>query len=110
MRVCELRGAFGLENLVSAERATPEPGAREVLVRIEAASLNYRDLLTARGEYNPKQKLPLIPCSDGAGVVERVGEGVTRWKAGDRVAGRHHVVNRPVGLDLAGVGGAVRRR
>ena len=48
MRVCELRGAFGLENLVSAERPTPEPGAREVLVRIEAASLNYRDLLTAR--------------------------------------------------------------
>lgn len=87
MRVCELRGAFGLENLAVADRATPAPGAREVLVRLEAASLNYRDLLMVRGTYNPKQKLPLIPCSDGAGVVTQVGAAVTRFAPGDRVAG-----------------------
>jgi NADPH:quinone reductase-like Zn-dependent oxidoreductase len=52
---------------------------------MRAASLNYRDLLTVRGQYNPKQKLPLIPCSDGAGEVMEVGEGVTRVRPGDRV-------------------------
>jgi NADPH:quinone reductase-like Zn-dependent oxidoreductase len=58
-----------------------------VLVRVHAISLNYRDLLMVKGLYNPKLKLPRIPCSDGAGEVAAVGEGVTRWKTGDRVAG-----------------------
>jgi NADPH:quinone reductase-like Zn-dependent oxidoreductase len=51
------------------------------------ASLNYRDLLMVKGQYNPKQKLPLIPLSDGVGIVEEVGEHVTRVDIGDRVAG-----------------------
>jgi NADPH:quinone reductase-like Zn-dependent oxidoreductase len=58
-----------------------------VLVRLRAASLNFRDLLTVEGKYNPKQKLPLIPCSDGAGEVVEAGEGVTRVQPGDRVCG-----------------------
>jgi NADPH:quinone reductase-like Zn-dependent oxidoreductase len=49
--------------------------------------LNYRDLLVVKGKYNPKLKLPRIPCSDGAGEVLAVGDGVTAWKIGDRVAG-----------------------
>jgi NADPH:quinone reductase-like Zn-dependent oxidoreductase len=56
-----------------------------VLVRITVATLNYRDLLVVEGRYNPKLRLPLIPVSDGAGVVEAVGDGVTRFRPGDRV-------------------------
>lgn len=85
MRAHEIRGSFGLENLVATERPDPEPGPFQVRVRVKAASLNYRDLLMVQGKYNPRQKLPLIPCSDGAGVVDAVGPGVTRVKTGDRV-------------------------
>jgi NADPH:quinone reductase-like Zn-dependent oxidoreductase len=56
----------------------------QVLLRMRADSLNYRDLLTVQGRYNPKLKLPLIPCSDGVGEVVELGEGVTRVRAGDR--------------------------
>ena len=52
---------------------------------MRAASINYRDVLMVEGSYNPKQSLPLIPCSDGAGEVAAVGEGVTRFAVGDRV-------------------------
>ncbi len=86
MKVIELKGAFGTENLVLAEREMPRPGPGEILLRMKAASLNYRDLLTIQGLYNPSQLLPLIPCSDGVGEVIEVGEGVTRIRPGDRVA------------------------
>lgn len=86
MKVLEIQGAFGLENLVLAKRPQPEPGVGEVLLRMHAASLNYRDLLMVQGIYNPRQKLPLIPCSDGVGEVVAVGDGVTRCRVGDRVA------------------------
>lgn len=89
MKVVELRG-WGLENLVVAERPDPVPGRGQVVVRVRAASLNYRDLLLVRGEYNPKQKLPIVPCSDGAGEVVAVGAGVTRVRAGDRVCTTFH--------------------
>ena len=79
--------AFGIDNLKIVDRETPRPGAREVLVRMTAASLNYRDYLVAKGDYNPKMKLPRVPLSDGAGVVEELGPEVTRAKKGDRVAG-----------------------
>ncbi len=85
MRAVEIRGGFGLDNLALVERPDPRPGAGQVLVRLRAASLNFRDLLTVEGKYNPKQKLPLIPGSDGAGEVVAAGEGVTRVKPGDRV-------------------------
>ncbi len=79
--------SFGLDHLRMAERPDAAPGPGQALVEIKAVSLNYRDLMTVQGLYNPKQKLPLIPCSDGAGVVTAVGEGVTRVKPGDRVMG-----------------------
>jgi NADPH:quinone reductase-like Zn-dependent oxidoreductase len=79
--------SFGIDSLEFAERASPEPGAGEVKVRIRAVSFNYRDLLMVQGLYNPKLKMPRIPCSDGAGEVEAVGSGVTAWRPGDKVAG-----------------------
>lgn len=79
--------SFGLNALELVERPSPSPAAGEVLVKVHAVSFNYRDLLMVKGLYNPRLKLPRIPCSDGAGVVEAAGEGVTAWKPGDRVAG-----------------------
>jgi len=85
MKLFEIRDSFGLDHLLPAERPTPEPRPDEVLVRIHAVSLNYRDLLAIKGSYNPKMKLPRIPVSDGAGEVVSVGSAVTGWKPGDRV-------------------------
>ena len=78
----------GLENLEVVERPDPEPGPGEVLVRMRAATLNYRDMLTVEGGYGSKQRtVDFIPLSDGAGEVAAVGVGVTRFKPGDRVIG-----------------------
>ncbi len=79
--------AFGLENLELVERELPPPSPGRVTVRMRAASLNYRDLLMARGHYDPRQAMPLTPLSDGVGEITAVGEGVTRVAVGDRVAG-----------------------
>ena len=79
--------AFGLDSLELVERPTPTPGRGEVLVRVRAVSLNYRDLLVVKGLYNPRMKLPRIPCSDCAGEVLAVGQDVAAWKHGDRVMG-----------------------
>jgi NADPH:quinone reductase-like Zn-dependent oxidoreductase len=86
MRVWQI-SSFGVDSLEFAERPTPSPGPGEVLVRVHAISFNYRDLLMVKGLYNPKMKLPRVPCSDGAGEVAAVGDGVAAWKPGDRVAG-----------------------
>jgi NADPH:quinone reductase-like Zn-dependent oxidoreductase len=87
MRAVVIEGGFGLDHLTLVERPDPRPGPGQALVRVRAASLNYRDLLMADGRYNRKQKLPLVPCSDGAGEVVEVGAGVSRVKVGDRVCG-----------------------
>jgi NADPH:quinone reductase-like Zn-dependent oxidoreductase len=79
--------SFGIDSLELVERPTPKPGPGEVLVKIHAVSLNFRDLRMVNGLYNPKLRFPRIPCSDGAGEVEAIGPGVTAWKPGDRVAG-----------------------
>ncbi len=87
MKACELRDSFGLDNLQLVELPEPELGPGQVRLAMKAASLNYRDLLMVKGHYNPRQPLPLVPLSDGVGIVEAVGEAVTRVKVGDRVAG-----------------------
>jgi NADPH:quinone reductase-like Zn-dependent oxidoreductase len=79
--------SFGIDALELIEKDSVPPGRGQVLVRVHAASLNYRDLMMVQGKYNPKLKMPRVPCSDGAGEVVAVGEGVTRWKMGDRVCG-----------------------
>src|SRR5580704_5179929 len=85
MKALVLENDAGIENLKVIEKPDPEPGPGQVVVRIKAASLNFRDLATIT---NPgiKGRLPFSPLSDAAGVVEAVGAGVTRVKPGDRVA------------------------
>jgi NADPH:quinone reductase-like Zn-dependent oxidoreductase len=82
-----IQSGFGLENLALADRPDPVPGPGHVLVRIRAASLNYRDLMIAKGQYNPRLQFPRVLGSDGAGEVIAVGPGVTRYQPGDRVIG-----------------------
>lgn len=77
--------SFGIENLRVVQRPRPIPAAGQALVHIRACSLNYRDLMVIKGLYNPKMPLPRVPFSDACGVVEAVGQGVTRVKVGDRV-------------------------
>ena len=77
---------FGVDNLALVEREKPTPGSGQALVKMTAASLNYRDYMMVLGSYNPRLKRPVVPLSDGAGVVEELGSGVTRVKKGDRVA------------------------
>jgi NADPH:quinone reductase-like Zn-dependent oxidoreductase len=87
MRVVEvMKGSSGIEGLVHAQRVEPEPGPNEVLVRIRAASLNYRDLAIVSGRYfaGPVAR-NTIPLSDGAGEIEAVGAGVEGFAVGDRV-------------------------
>lgn len=86
MKVYEIHGGFGVEHLKRVERPDPSPGPGQVVLRMRAVSLNYRDLMMVEGTYNPKQPLPLIPCSDGSGEVVAVGKGVSRLAVGDRVA------------------------
>jgi NADPH:quinone reductase-like Zn-dependent oxidoreductase len=87
MRAYELPGE-SIDTLREVERPVPSPGPGQVLVRIRAASLNYRDLLIANGTYpRGPTKDRLIPLSDGAGEVVELGAGVTRLKVDDRVMG-----------------------
>ncbi len=87
MKAYEIQGQGGIEALVAVDRPTPTPGPGEVLVRIKASSINYRDLGTVTDPAARGLALPLVPNSDGAGEVAEIGEGVTRFQPGDRVAG-----------------------
>lgn len=90
MRAMALVGSFGLDHLKLIERPMPEPRHNEVVIRMAAVSLNYRDMDMVLGTYPFKFPLPLVPTSDGVGEVVGVGEGVTRAKVGDRVLGTFH--------------------
>ena len=76
----------GVDALTWKELPTPAPKAQEVLVKIEAASLNFPDLLIVQNKFQMKPPLPFVPGSEYAGTVEAVGEGVTHLKVGQRVA------------------------
>ena len=86
MKVFQIQDDWGLTHLKLATRPDPRPGPGQVLLRMRAASLNYRDLLVpSRGYGVHTGTLPLIPISDGVGEVIEAGAGVTRVRAGDRV-------------------------
>lgn len=76
---------FGLAHLEPGESPPPAPGSHELLVRVSAVSLNYRDRLVIEGAFFPDLAFPFTPASDAAGTVEAVGGHVTRFRRGDRV-------------------------
>jgi len=83
--------SFGsVDGILLRSSEDPRPGLREVLIRVRATSLNYRDLMVLKGGGRGPTKHGVIPLSDGAGEVAAVGEGVTRVKVGDRIAGTFH--------------------
>lgn len=87
MKQYQLTHGGGIDDLLLEEREIPRPGPREVLVRMRAASLNYRDLLIVTGRYPRNQQNTIVPLSDGAGEIVEVGSDVTRFRVGARVAG-----------------------
>ena len=89
MRALNVAAPWGLDAIKVVEKPDPTPGPGQVLVRMKAVSLNYRDLLMVNGMYGrgaANTSDVITPFSDGCGVVEAVGAGVTRFKTGDRVA------------------------
>src|SRR5215510_12899 len=88
MRAYQLpKGGAGIDALTKVDRPQPRPGHRQVLVKVAACSLNFRDLGIVRGTYRMPVPDNVVPLSDGAGTVVAVGAGVRRVKSGDRVAG-----------------------
>ena len=86
MRVFQVQDDWSMNHLKLAQRPQPEPGPGQVLLRMKAASLNFRDLLVPKRGYGAGTgTLPLIPISDGVGEVTAIGDGVTRFAVGDRV-------------------------
>lgn len=85
MKAYQLRPGAGVAALQLADIPRPEPAPHEVLIRTHAVSINYRDLMYARGDYINLKDEPLVPLGDGAGVVAAVGSKVTRVAKGDRV-------------------------
>lgn len=87
MKTYELQHKAGLDSVTRVDRKQPKPGAGQVLLKMKAWSLNYRDLLVAKGSYGAPPPAGRIPLSDGVGEVVETGDGVSRVKVGDRVAG-----------------------
>src|SRR6202158_6260595 len=85
MRVYQLDRPGSVDGLVLTERSVPSPAVGEVLVRVRASSLNFRDLMIINGQYPMPVPPGRVPLSDGAGEGVAVGAGVTRFKVGDRV-------------------------
>src|SRR5258706_7494419 len=87
MKALEVTAPGGLDRLQIVDRQDPVPGPGEVLIRLRATSLNFRDLLMVEGRYARSDfAFPITPFSDGCGIVEKIGAGVTRVQPGDRVA------------------------
>ena len=87
MRLYRIAAYGSIDGLSLADEAEPSPAHGQILVRVRACSLNYRDLMVVRGQYGGPMLDNLVPLSDGAGEVVAVGDGVTRFRVGDRVCG-----------------------
>ena len=77
--------AFGRQHLHRVEAPLPQPDPGQILVRVDAASLNHRDLMLMDDVYGWSPPMPFVPGSDLAGTVQAIGAGVTRWRGGERV-------------------------
>jgi NADPH:quinone reductase-like Zn-dependent oxidoreductase len=110
MKSYQVNYGGGLESLKVIEKAIPEPGPGQVLVKVHANSFNFRELNVLRGTYPLPVKPTLTPISDGAGEIVAVGEGVTRTKIGDRIAAHifPHWIDGPFGWEYsAQIGGSL---
>ena len=87
MKLYRIAAPGSIDGLQLRDEAEPTPAYGQILVRVRACSLNYRDLMVIKGQYGGARPDGLVPLSDGAGEVVAVGEGVTRFGVGDRVAG-----------------------
>ena len=86
MKVFQVEGGWSRENVRLATRPDPHPGPGQVRLRMRASALNYRDLLVPQRGYGSRMKeLPLIMLSDGVGVADAIGEGVSAVREGDRL-------------------------
>ncbi len=90
MRAYRIDSFGSVDGVVLGSRDDPRPGTREILLRVRATSLNYRDLMVLKGGGRGPTKLGVVPLSDGAGEVVAVGDGVSRFAVGDRVIGCFH--------------------
>lgn len=86
MKAYQITSANGPGAIERIDLPEPTPGPGQVRVRLAAASLNYRDLMITGGGYTRNDRCPVIPLSDGAGHIDAVGDGVTKWTVGDRVS------------------------
>jgi NADPH:quinone reductase-like Zn-dependent oxidoreductase len=112
MRAYQLpKGGAGIDGLVKIKRPDPRPAYRQVLVKIAACSLNFRDLGIVRGSYRMPVRDNIIPLSDGAGEVIEVGAEVSRVKVGDKVAGnffqRWPGGEAPADVHVSALGGGI---
>ncbi len=114
MKAWEIGPRGGIESLRQVERSDPVAGPGEILVGVIAAGLNYRDLMILRGTYGTDLPETRIPLTDGVGMVEAVGEGVTDFVVGDRVVASNfvdwdpeggfgfHIFGRDIGVSMDG--------
>ncbi|TJX35496.1 MAG: NAD(P)-dependent alcohol dehydrogenase, partial [Mesorhizobium sp.] len=90
MKGYRLEGQDGsLDRLTMREEAVPQPGPRQILMRVRATSLNRRDTMILNGTYPLTPRAGIAPLSDGAGEVVAIGDAVTRFAVGDRVTGSY---------------------
>src|SRR6185295_7128063 len=87
MRTYQLQTLGDPAGIIETNREPPTPGRHDIVVRVRATSLNKRDLFILKGMYPMPARPGVVPVSDGAGEVVAVGDQVTRFRIGDRVAG-----------------------
>ncbi|MEM6909463.1 MAG: NAD(P)-dependent alcohol dehydrogenase [Pseudomonadota bacterium] len=114
MRAWEIGNCNDIAGLRQTEREVPTPGPDEILVRVTACGLNYRDLMILKGDYGAGQPSDRIPLTDGVGVIEAVGADVSAFGVGDRVVAAnfvdwdpddgfgYHIFGRDIGVTIDG--------
>lgn len=114
MKAWEIGPRGGIDSMRLVQRADPVAGPGEIVVRVSAAGLNYRDLMILRGDYGSNLPETRIPLTDGVGVIETLGEGVEGFAVGDRVVAAnfvdwdpaagfgYHIFGRDIGVTFDG--------